>query len=163
MKHRIGKGGNPVKGKNAAGIFFTDGQKVLMLKRREEDDGTWALPGGKAHKGESQIGAAIRETKEETGLEQIPGYRFEDLESHDGHKRFTCYLYRVRKPFDVVTLSEEHTDWDWMDLSDLEDHNLHPKFRQNLPRYLKSIRRKVKTFSEWSDLTILIENWACQS
>lgn len=149
--HRIGEGGSKVKGKKAAGIFFTDGKKVLMLKRREEDDGTWALPGGKAHKGESQIGAAIRETKEETGLESIPGYRFEDFTSHNGRKIFTCYMYRVRDTFDV-TLSEEHTDWEWMDLDDLDSQNLHPKFRESLPRYLKSIRRKAQSFSEWSFL-----------
>ena len=156
--HRIGEGGNKVKGKKAAGIFFTDGQKVLMLKRRKEDNGTWALPGGHTKDGESQIGAAIRETKEETGLDSIPGYRFEDFTSTDGRKKFTCYMYRVSKPFDVVELSEEHTDWEWSDLEQLSSMDLHPKFRENLPRYLKSIRRKVKTFSEWSKITFMIEN-----
>ena len=155
--HRIGEGGSKVSGKKAAGIFFTDGHKVLMLKRREEDNGTWALPGGKAKKGETQIGAAIRETKEETGLEAIPGHRFEDFTSANGRKTFTCYMYRVSEPFDV-DISDEHTAWEWMNLDDLNSQDLHPKFRENLPRYLKSIRRKIRTFSEWSEITFLIEN-----
>ncbi len=157
--HRIGKNNSKVEGKNAAGIFFTDGQKVLMLKRSEDDKhpGTWAIPGGKSKKNESDIGAAIRETKEETGLESIPGYRFEEFSSKDGRKRFRTFLYRVREPFDV-SISAEHTDWEWMNLDSLDSEDLHPRFRENLPRFLKCIRRKVRTFSEWSNITFLIEN-----
>jgi len=157
--HRIGKNNSKVESKNAAGIFFTDGKKVLMLKRCEEDKhaGTWAIPGGKSKKGESDISAAIRETREETGLDSIPGYRFEEFSSKDGRKRFMTYMYRVREPFDV-TISDEHTAYEWMDLDALDKENLHPRFEENLPRFLKSVRRKVRTFSEWSDITFLIEN-----
>jgi 8-oxo-dGTP pyrophosphatase MutT (NUDIX family) len=106
---RIGAGGSPVKGKRAAGIFFTDGAKVLLLKRSEEGDhgNTWALPGGKAKDGETEIGTAIRETKEETGLESIPGYRFDSLSSQNGQQKFTGFLYKVPEAFDV-TISKEH-------------------------------------------------------
>ena len=132
MKYmRIGEGGNKVTSKKAAGIFFTDGQKVLMLKRREEDNGTWALPGGKTKSGESQIGAAIRETKEETGLDAIPGYRFEDFTSSTGRKKFTCYMYRVSKPFDIE-ISDEHTAWEWMGLDSLGAEDLHPGSVRNI-------------------------------
>ena len=36
-----------------AGIFFTDGKKVLLLRRSEKGDGngTWGLPGGKVEEG----------------------------------------------------------------------------------------------------------------
>ena len=158
--HRIGKNGNKVKGKNAAGIFFTDGQKVLLLKRHDDDDahaGMWSIPGGMSQKGESNIGTAIRETKEETGLDSIPGYRFEEFSSKEGRFTFMTYMYRVREPFDV-SISEEHTAWEWMDLDDLDSQDLLPEFKENLPRFLKCIRRKVRTFSEWSDITFLIEN-----
>lgn len=147
---RIGSGGSSVKGKKAAGIFFTDGQKVLLLKRSEEGDhgNTWALPGGKSKEGETEIGTAIRETKEETGLDKIPGYRFDSLSSQNGHQKFTAFLYRVPNPFDIE-ISHEHTDWEWVSLNDLKNKDLHPKFKENIPRYLQAIRKKIHTFSEW--------------
>lgn len=156
MKHRIGKKGSPVSNKRAAGIFFTDGSCVLLLKRgKGSHEGTWSLPGGGANKGETDIGTAIRETKEETGIESIPGHRFDSFESRDGLKKFTTFMYRVDEQFDV-TLSDEHTDWEWISLDELKSKELHPKFEENLPRYLKLVRRKVKTFAEWVSLTNLI-------
>lgn len=150
---RIGEGGSPVKGKKAAGIFFTDGKKVLLLKRSDEGDHgrTWALPGGKGKDGETEIGTAMRETKEETGISSIPGYRFDAVSNQNGHQKFTGFLYRVPEPFDI-TLSHEHTDWDWFDLTNLDDVELHPKFKKDIPRYLRAIRRKIHTFSEWVKL-----------
>lgn len=154
--HRIGEKGSKVEGKKSAGILFTDGRSILMLKRGEgSHSGTWALPGGHARPGESEIGNAVRETKEETGLETIPGYRFESFTSRDGHKKFTAFLFRVPNCFDV-SLSEEHTDWEWVPIDSLGNKDLHPKLEENLPRYLKAIRRKVKTFSEWVTITELI-------
>jgi 8-oxo-dGTP pyrophosphatase MutT (NUDIX family) len=150
---RIGSGGSPVKGKRASGIFFTDGKKVLLLKRSDEGDysNTWALPGGKGKDGETEIGAAIRETKEETGLSSIPGYRFDSLSSQNGQQKFTGFLYRVSEPFDIK-ISNEHTDWDWVDLDNLKSKDLHPKFKEQIPRYIRAIKRKIKSFSEWIEL-----------
>ena len=149
---RIGAGGSSVKGKRSAGIFFTDGEKVLLLKRTDEGDhgSTWCLPGGKGKDGETEIGTAIRETKEETGLGSIPGHRIDSVVSHNGHQKFTGFLYRVSAPFDVK-VSHEHTDWDWVPLAELsKGENLHPKFKEEIPRYLQSIRRKMQSFEEWS-------------
>jgi|LSQX01.2.fsa_nt_gb 8-oxo-dGTP pyrophosphatase MutT (NUDIX family) len=154
--HRIGENGSKVKSKRAAGIFFTDGSHVLLLKRSGESShtGTWALPGGGAREGETDIGTAVRETREETGLETIPGYRIDSLTSQDGHKHFTTFLYRVSSQFDV-DLSEEHSDWEWVPFDNLEEKSLHPKFEENLPRYLKAVRRKITSFSEWASFTDL--------
>lgn len=150
--HRFGKGGTKVNGKQAAGILFTDGDSVLLLKRADETDngGTWCLPGGGSKGSETKIGTAIRETKEETGLENIPGRRFETLESKDGRKTFTTFLYSVQHQFDIEKLSDEHTEWKWVSLDDMKSTNLHPKFKDTLPRYLNAIRRKLSSsFSEW--------------
>jgi 8-oxo-dGTP pyrophosphatase MutT (NUDIX family) len=149
---RIGSGGSPVHGKRAAGIFFTDGKSVLLLKRSNDGDhsNTWALPGGKNKDGESDIGAAIRETKEETGLRSIPGYRICSLPSKNGQQTFTGFIYKVSSPFDVK-ISHEHTDWEWVGLKDLKSKVLHPKFKEQIPRYLSQISRKIRSFSEWEE------------
>jgi len=150
--HRFGKGGTKVKNKQAAGILFTDGDSVLLLKRSNESDNpeTWCLPGGGAKKGETKIGTAIRETKEETGLDSIPGRRFEALVNKDGRKTFTTFLYSVQKQFDVEKLSDEHSDWKWVSFDEMKNTELHPKFKDALPRYLSVIRRKLtSSFKEW--------------
>lgn len=149
--HRIGKGGSQYKGKRGAGILFTDGKQVLLLKRAEGtgNAGTWGLPGGKVEKGETTIAGAIRETKEETGITEVPGNRLEIYESRDGTHRWTTYLYRVREPFEV-TVSEEHTDYKWEDLDKIGDLNLHPKFKGQWERYRRGIARKLfREFREW--------------
>jgi len=155
--HRIGEGGNRVKGKKGAGILFTDGKSVLLLKRSlGTHQAKWDFPGGGARDGETSIGTAIRETKEETGLDNIPGYRFESFDSSAGKKKFIVFLYRVSEQFDV-DVSDEHDDWEWVFIESLNKKDLHPKVEENMPRYLKAIRKKVRTFSEWSQITEIID------
>lgn len=160
MKHRIGKNGRAYSGNKGAGIFFTDGESVLLLKRSGESDepNTWSLPGGKSKKGESTINTAVRETKEETGLEHVPGRRVEALESQDGYHQFTTFIFRIERPFENVHISHEHDDWSWFPLAELSEVDLHPKFREDLPRFLGVIRRKMAhTFQEWVVLRGLVE------
>ena len=55
----------------AAGGIVRDGAGRVLLIRRG-DNGRWALPGGMMEPGESIAGCAIREVREETGLEVEP-------------------------------------------------------------------------------------------
>jgi len=50
----------------AAGVLVRRGDAVLLQRRR--DDGTWGLPGGGLHPGETLEQTARRELLEETGL-----------------------------------------------------------------------------------------------
>ena len=43
-----------------------------VLVHRRADDGTWSLPGGAIEPGETPAAAAVREVREETGLEVRP-------------------------------------------------------------------------------------------
>jgi 8-oxo-dGTP pyrophosphatase MutT (NUDIX family) len=50
------------------GIAIRDADNKVLLERRS-DCGMWGLPGGRIDPGESAVEAAIRESREETGLE----------------------------------------------------------------------------------------------
>ncbi|MBR7830249.1 NUDIX domain-containing protein [Actinospica sp. MGRD01-02] len=47
-------------------VVVDDAGRILMIRRT--DNGNWAVPGGAIDLGESVVGAAVRETAEETGI-----------------------------------------------------------------------------------------------
>lgn len=129
-----------------AGIFFTDGKKVLLLKRGEGDhEGKWGLPGGKIEEGESPIDAARRESREECGVSS-KGSRFGDLCEQDGMHVWTTFFFRVKRPF-RCRLSHEHTEYRWVPLGEVADMDLHPSLKKNLDRHMSVARGSG--FREW--------------
>lgn len=144
MYHRIGKTGNRYWGKRGAGIVFTDGESVLLLKRSEKGDnyGAWGLPGGKAEEEETFIGTAQRETKEEIG--KLPNSsRIGSFEQIDGRHVFKIYICQINSQFDCK-LSDEHSDFGWFKIDELNDIKLHDKLKISMPRIIKIIKSKIK-------------------
>jgi len=149
--HHFGKDGKKYWGKAGAGIIFTDGKKILLLKRAEKGDhfGKWSIPGGKVENGENIIDAAQREAREECG--HFSGYRFGHYDDADGRHHFHTFFYAIDKPFDV-RLSDEHSDSKWVSLDDVNKLNLHPRFSSNWPYFCEKIKKRlpqIKSFSEW--------------
>ena len=149
--HRLGKGGTRYWGRLGAGIVFTDGKKVLLLKRAGDSDhvGFWGIPGGRAKEGESPLAVAQRESKEECG--RVEGNRFGHSHNRDGAHHFHTYLYSVVKPFDTE-LSKEHDEAKWATLDEVEKMKLHPKLKEAWPGYLRSIKERFPektSFLDW--------------
>jgi 8-oxo-dGTP diphosphatase len=76
--------------KVGVGVFIKKDGKILMQKRQgAHGEGSWGLPGGHLEFGESEIGCAERETKEELGINitnVVKGpYTNDIFESEDRH------------------------------------------------------------------------------
>jgi ADP-ribose pyrophosphatase YjhB (NUDIX family) len=57
-----------------AGAVVRDeaGRLLLVRRGREPGRGRWSLPGGRVEPGETAAAAAVREVREETGLDVVP-------------------------------------------------------------------------------------------
>lgn len=114
---------------------------MMMGKRR--DNGKWTNPGGHLEEGEGPREGAVREVKEETGLDLDPHY-FKHIESRvvnkkDGEK-IEVHGYRVdlrNKPSTTMKIDpdEEVHRWHWVKLDTDLDHikdNLHVPLGDNI-------------------------------
>ncbi len=136
---RVGSGGKKRYGVKGAGLFITDGDVVLLLKRKPpcDEPNTWSIPGGKVKDGEADISAARRETKEESG--ELPTMtRIDEFSDHDHHHHFKTYLMRVDKPYNV-TINQESSDYQWVPLSNLGSIDLHPGLKRIWPAVGRAI------------------------
>lgn len=68
--------------------------KILMVRQHHEDKDIWMVPGGGIEEGENSIDAAVREVKEETGLDiEVTGvaWHIEEVSPERG-QRFVNYM-----------------------------------------------------------------------
>lgn len=120
---------------SGAGIIFFDGKEVLLLKKH---GGRWVFPGGKPIQGETPLQTAKRETKEEAG--KVVGDNVGEIKFEFDDRTFYSYIFRIEKPFEV-TLSDEHTDYAWVDYTELQKIKLH----RNVYRTIKDVVKKLKS------------------
>lgn len=114
-------------------IFITPDNKMLVMKRANDGGeyaDKWECPGGHIEFGETPEMAARRECYEEAGFAY-----FDKLEALPLHKAFAPYIAKVSAPFSVV-INEEHTDYKWIDMADLDD-TIHPELLNLLNRNYK--------------------------
>lgn len=137
----------------SAGIMFTDGESILLLKRSGEDtdSGTWDLPGGHSKSGETPLENAHREAIEEMGLKDIPGTKFNQIDKLQNGKQYTLFLYKVDKKF-KPKLNKEHTNFEWVKFQNLKNKKIFSKLIQDIPECLKMIKKITSNFSEWINL-----------
>ncbi len=114
------------------GVMLLKDGKVLLGKRNDDPEkassalhgeGTWTMPGGKLHFGETFEQGAIREVLEETGM-QVNKTKVISLSNDivfDAHFVTVGFLCEDFSGESKVKEPEEITEWRWFDLSSLPE------------------------------------------
>lgn len=124
-------------------VVVNPGGDVLMIRRT--GNGNWAVQGGAIDLGESMTAAAVRETREETGIDcQVTGLagiytdpRHVIVYTSNGEARqeFSILLTAVPVGGDP-TSSDESSEVRWVPREDLLGYQLDRSMRQRLEHYL---------------------------
>jgi len=119
----------------AAGLLAFDAARDSVLLQHRVSwshfGGTWALPGGARHEGESAMDAALREALEEAG---VPARSIRpratsvlDLDIWS----YTTVDGDVVEPFEPVISDPESHALEWVRVDEVLDHPLHPSFEDS--------------------------------
>ncbi len=118
-------------------VAVTNDAGELLLIRRSDND-NWALPGGGVDIGESLTQAAVRETREETGIDcEVTG--LSGIYTDPGHVILYTSNGEVRQEFSIVltaratggnpTPSSETSDVRWLPLATVGSLQMDPSMR----------------------------------
>lgn len=111
----------------ASGIIISE-KKILLIRRTydtSEFPGCWGCPGGRANPGETPEEIAIREVKEETGLDFKPTIFFARAQ----HKDRDMHRFLGTWSGKINIQEEESTGWGWFTYAEAIHLNLSFDYR----------------------------------
>lgn len=107
-------------------LLDEDEKNILLVKNKSKGPSYYTLPGGAVEKGETLEEAAIREVKEETGLEvQINGvFTISEafFEERGHHAIFFTFIGKIIGGEITISLPEEIEEVSWMAVEEAEQY-----------------------------------------
>jgi len=120
----------------AAGLLVHDLRRGILLQHRADWShfgGTWGLPGGARHEGETAVEGALREAHEEAAVPpdavQVLFESVLDL----GFWSYTTVVAEAVRPFDAHMADVESIELRWVAVERVVDLPLHPGFGASWP------------------------------
>jgi len=125
-------------------VVVNDVGEVLMIRRSDNDN--WAVPGGAIDLGESMVEAAVRETREESGIEcRVTG--IVGIYTDPRHVILYTSNGEARQEFSIVltasavggtpTPSDESSEVAWVRREDLGSYSMDRSMRMRIGHYLQ--------------------------
>ncbi|NHI16515.1 NUDIX domain-containing protein [Microbacterium excoecariae] len=121
----------------AAGLLAHDPARGVLLQHRvgwSHFGGTWGIPGGALHEGETPLAGALREAGEEAGVPRgsvVP--RAEHVYDVADLWRYTTVIADVAEPFEPVISDPESLELAWVPVDEVDQLELHPGFAASWP------------------------------
>ncbi len=105
--------------------------------------GTWGLPGGARHQGESAIDGALRESNEEAGV-VVSSLNLLATHVFDvGYWSYTSVLAEVTEPFEPVIGDAESLELAWLTFEQVEGLDLHPGVARMWPALRERLEHRA--------------------
>jgi len=128
-------------------VIVQDGKLVLIRRGVEPDKGKWSIPGGGVELGETVGDAAVREAKEECGLdiELVEDRPMDALDKMvPGEKGRLKYHYVLlqfiaRPKGGTLKPTSDATEARWVPLEEVERYNLTDSFRAFFKKHRKEL------------------------
>ncbi len=112
---------------NCAGILLKYKNQCLLCKRSQKGSlpGIWSVPGGHLEKGEKIEDGAIREFREETGLQIIDNLDYVATLNGGSRMKFYLFMYDIPRKIDIDLDSArdgyEHYECKWFNKKNLPE------------------------------------------
>ena len=131
-------------------ILITSDRKVLVIRGRKS--GKWSFPKGHSEENESELDAAIRETKEETGLMLDTWYQ-QAIQLATG----IYFLYNVNEQLCIPIDTKEVLDTRWASFNALKKMNVNIDVNTFLQTVVSSIAMVSLTWWAVAIDTLVVE------
>jgi 8-oxo-dGTP pyrophosphatase MutT (NUDIX family) len=117
--------------RGAAGLLVASGGSVLLQLRASwaHLGGTWSIPGGALERGESALEAALREAREELGIDSAAVTVADSYVASCGGWTYETVLATPLPDLRVVDAAETAAHR-WIRAGEVADLPLHPAFRE---------------------------------
>ena len=139
----------------AAGLLVHDPDRGVLLQHRvawSHHGGTWGLPGGARHAGESAVDGAAREAAEEAGVPPA-GIRPVLATVLDlGFWSYTTVTARTVRPFEPRVADAESIELRWVPVDEVDGLELHPGFGRAWPMLRDELAREVTLVVDTANL-----------
>jgi 8-oxo-dGTP diphosphatase len=119
----------------AAGILLVRRTQILLQHRAPwvHNGDTWGIPGGARDSHESVLEAAIREAKEETGIDPMHLTPIQTFSDDHGSWRYDTVIAYATDELVAHELNDESHEVRWVEIEKVEELTLHPSFEKSWP------------------------------
>ena len=100
-------------------VYRKHGDRTELLLIKHRFGGHWSFPKGHVEAGETEVETAMREIKEETGVNALIDTRFREVVTYSPKKdvlKDVVYFFATTNDYETSNQEEEVSDIRWMDM-----------------------------------------------